>query len=644
MKDVGKLRVKLGLDTAELRAGMDRAQMRLKSFSRKLAIAAATFGTAAVAGLSVATKQSFAAIDAQSKMAQSLGTSTKSIQVLSRAADLAGIPMGQLEQASRDLTKRLSEAAAGGGPAEKVLKRLSLNASELLNLPLDQRMSVVNKSIEDFVPPAERAAVRAKLFGDRAFAAMARLDTATLQQAIKDIDDFGVGVSEIDADNIEKANDAMSRLGLIGRGAANQLAAALAPAIVAVADGFAALFREGGAANKLLDKLGQNIGRIASYAAAAAALFAGKLVVGLLASVRAVTLLSGALVVLRGALIRTGIGALIVAAGELIYHFTRLVKAAGGFGEAMTLLKDVAQEVWDRIGFGAQALRLRFSAMVGRIKGVWAQGMAYLAQQWADFVGTVAPAVNQIAEMAGSGFSIDAMGVQAWASAMQHAAANAGSMADSASLAADAMSALSGGPLKSVQALRDAMVETSEGAEEVSEVTFDEVAETADKTAGSVGKVGKKAKEAKKEVKTLGQSLKETLAGSLESSIQGLLEGTKTIKSALADIASSLASLFAKQAATSIVRAILPGIPGFAEGTNFAPGGLAVVGEKGPELVNLPRGSQVIPNDEIGGVTGGSALKIVNVFDSGIVGDFMQTEPFERLLVNKLSDLGVVNG
>ncbi|HEU4985391.1 MAG TPA: tape measure protein [Nitrososphaera sp.] len=44
-----------------------------------------------------------------------------------------------------------------------------------------------------------------------------------------------------------------------------------------------------------------------------------------------------------------------------------------------------------------------------------------------------------------------------------------------------------------------------------------------------------------------------------------------------------------------------PKIPGFASGTNYAPGGLAVVGEKGPELVNLPRGSQVIPNHKLGG-------------------------------------------
>jgi hypothetical protein len=40
---------------------------------------------------------------------------------------------------------------------------------------------------------------------------------------------------------------------------------------------------------------------------------------------------------------------------------------------------------------------------------------------------------------------------------------------------------------------------------------------------------------------------------------------------------------------------------GFAGGTNFAPGGLSLVGERGPELVNLPRGSQVIPNNRIGG-------------------------------------------
>jgi hypothetical protein len=38
--------------------------------------------------------------------------------------------------------------------------------------------------------------------------------------------------------------------------------------------------------------------------------------------------------------------------------------------------------------------------------------------------------------------------------------------------------------------------------------------------------------------------------------------------------------------------------PSHAMGTNFAPGGLSMVGERGPELVNLPRGSQVIPTNK----------------------------------------------
>jgi phage-related minor tail protein len=37
-------------------------------------------------------------------------------------------------------------------------------------------------------------------------------------------------------------------------------------------------------------------------------------------------------------------------------------------------------------------------------------------------------------------------------------------------------------------------------------------------------------------------------------------------------------------------------IPGFAKGTNYAPGGISLVGEQGPELMYIPRGAQIIPN------------------------------------------------
>lgn len=42
----------------------------------------------------------------------------------------------------------------------------------------------------------------------------------------------------------------------------------------------------------------------------------------------------------------------------------------------------------------------------------------------------------------------------------------------------------------------------------------------------------------------------------------------------------------------------LGGVPAFAAGTSFAPGGLAMVGEAGRELINLPRGSRVYSNKQ----------------------------------------------
>jgi hypothetical protein len=43
----------------------------------------------------------------------------------------------------------------------------------------------------------------------------------------------------------------------------------------------------------------------------------------------------------------------------------------------------------------------------------------------------------------------------------------------------------------------------------------------------------------------------------------------------------------------------------FANGTSFAPGGLSLVGERGPELLNIRRGSQVISNEELRAAMGG---------------------------------------
>jgi len=76
----------------------------------------------------------------------------------------------------------------------------------------------------------------------------------------------------------------------------------------------------------------------------------------------------------------------------------------------------------------------------------------------------------------------------------------------------------------------------------------------------------------------------------------------------------SLSQLFANPAASIAVGIALVALGQalsnlstnkFAVGTNFAPGGMALVGERGPELVNLPRGSQVVPAAQTSAMLGG---------------------------------------
>ncbi len=369
---------------------MDEANARMAAFARRARIAAAAAAAAVAAAGIAMVRNGLSTIDAQAKLAQSLDTTVAAIQVLERAGDLAGVSMGQIEQATMQLTRRLSQAASGTGPAIAALNRLSLSATELQRLPLDERIGLIQDRLAAMVPEAERAAVASQLFGDRAGLVFTRIDSATLRQANQDLRDFGVIVSAQDAGQIERTNDAISRLGLLWRGVSNQLTVAVAPALEAVVEGLARIANVNGPLGQAIRLVFDNLGRLASTAVAFVGFMTARWVAGIVAATLSVKGLATALVFLRGALIRTGIGAAVVGAGELVYWFTRLASGAGGFGAAMSLLKDVAIEVWDRIKMGAGAAGAASTAMFYDLKADAATGMAGAIESVVGFGNTTA--------------------------------------------------------------------------------------------------------------------------------------------------------------------------------------------------------------------------------------------------------------
>lgn len=106
------------------------------------------------------------------------------------------------------------------------------------------------------------------------------------------------------------------------------------------------------------------------------------------------------------------------------------------------------------------------------------------------------------------------------------------------------------------------------------------------------------------------------LVQGLTNSFSEFFQNTsKGLKGMFDSLIKTLQDYLAKLAALAVVSAILNvlvpgsgaavgaltnlrkfvGVPGYANGTMNAPGGLSLVGERGPELVNLPRGAQVLP-------------------------------------------------
>ena len=341
---------------------MELANTRLASFARKAGIALAAVTAAAAAAGVAMVRSGLDVIGAQADMAASLRTTVESLQVLTWAGELAGVSMGEIEQATKKLTTRLSEAAAGSGSAVDALQRLNLTAAELEALPLDQRIVAIQDALARYVPEAERAAVASDLFGDKAALAFLRIDSATLRDAAQDVQDFGVAVSAADAAQIERTGDAIAKLSLIWLGLTNRLTAAVAPALETIATRLADMARATGPIGQAITALFDNLARLATYAATFAAFMAGRWVAGLAVAALSVRGVATALVFLRGALIRTGIGALIVGAGELVYQFSQLVTRVGGVGEAFRLLGDLAKEVWSRIGLSLDAALARMAA------------------------------------------------------------------------------------------------------------------------------------------------------------------------------------------------------------------------------------------------------------------------------------------
>ena len=232
----------------------------------------------------------------------------------------------------------------------------------------------------------------------------------------------------------------------------------LSTSIIGVAQGIDAAAASMGAAKAAVDDFlssispfGGEVDSLRVLIAGTATVVTGMYVPAFLRAAWATGAWAASLVTLRGALMATGIGAIVVGAGVLIDFLIRLRRATGSWGDALSALGDLASGVWEGIKTSASAIPPGLAAVWGQVRSGFYAMIGDLASAWADFVGGMTSAFTDSVEsfdpVTGERRTFDSPFKGFFDGAKSSAEAFAQEMRDvsnTEALAADAMGAISG--------------------------------------------------------------------------------------------------------------------------------------------------------------------------------------------------------
>lgn len=242
---LGDLVVRIGGDSSDLQSSLKKAKTSISEFASSardavpnIAAMGAAAAAAAAVGVAALISKTMDAVGAQADLAARLGTTSASIANLSHAAMLSGVEMGKVEASTEFLNRQLSKASESGSSAADTFNRLKLSASELQAMPLDQRIATINQALIDNVAASDRAAVAADVYGSKAGSAMRALSPEAIAEAAAQVEKLGLNISEIDAEKIAAAGDAVDAASKVFDGMMQQMTAELAPTITAIANQF----------------------------------------------------------------------------------------------------------------------------------------------------------------------------------------------------------------------------------------------------------------------------------------------------------------------------------------------------------------------------------------------------------------------
>ena len=267
---VGDIAIQIGADIGPLVRELGKASGVVDAFGAKTGggmsrgMKAATIAGAAMAttvlsvgaALGTLTMRSMESIDALSKQARAVGISVASFQAMAQVAQEAGVESDALSKILIKMQDNLTALGNGSASQVEAFGKLGLTFQQLQGLGADEQFLRIAQALEGVSDPAERTAAALDLFGKGGAGAVNMLGDygAAVKEAAQWQREFGLAVSDVDAKNIEAANDAMGRISIAVGTLGTQLAVTFAPAIEAVSISLTQMIKDLTQADTALEK------------------------------------------------------------------------------------------------------------------------------------------------------------------------------------------------------------------------------------------------------------------------------------------------------------------------------------------------------------------------------------------------------
>jgi hypothetical protein len=348
--EAGKAFVTLYVKNSPLLKGINVVKAELQGLGTsvmKLGGVIGAIGTAITAPIMGAVNQFVGMGTELQNISRRTGLGVQALAEFRHAAEQTGAALGDVEGASKSVTKNIADAAMGGQGAAIALSRLGLTAEGLKKqLPQDQLQTVIDK-LKDVKDPAQQAALATQLLGGTNLLPM----IGQLGALRKEARDLGLAPSEkavADAANLGR----MLKRGLsVVTATIFEIGSAVGPVLFPLGDAFiritasvAKWVKENGEIIRTVFKIGSIVAAVGTaIAAVGAAIFGVGTVVGMVG-----TAISGIITAIGSIItIATTIGSLLA---PIIVPLLLITGAVGG----LTALLLRNQSVWNAVSTTAK--------------------------------------------------------------------------------------------------------------------------------------------------------------------------------------------------------------------------------------------------------------------------------------------------